>query len=143
MKNLLAILSALMLAVTAVSCSHGRSDLAADTLYRVECFYQMYPDSALRILDTLDVDALSAKERVHYCLLKAGVKDMMLQNDAETDSLLQEAFDYLIGGRDKYYEAMAYMALARQYGLNGEGIQTILDCRLKALQSIGQCRHVD
>lgn len=134
----------LALVAVATSCSrNGAHPVEEDTLYRMECFYQIYPDSALRILDTLDVDALTAKERAHYCLLKSGVRDMMLQNDAETDSLLQEAVDYFIGGRDKYYEALAYMALARQYGLNGEGIQTILDCRLKALQSIGQCRHVD
>lgn len=134
----------LALVALATSCSrNGAPPVEEDTLYRMECFYQMYPDSALRILDTLDVDALSAKERAHYCLLKAGVRDMTWQNDAETDSLLQETADYFIGGRDKYYEALAYMALARQYGLNGEGIQTILDCRLKALQSIGQCRHVD
>ncbi|MCQ2310086.1 MAG: hypothetical protein MJZ78_08950, partial [Bacteroidales bacterium] len=52
----------LALVAVATSCSRNGAPAAADTLYRVECFYQMYPDRALRILDTLDVDALSAKE---------------------------------------------------------------------------------
>lgn len=42
-----------------------------DMLYRVECLYQMKPDSALLVLDNLNLTALSEKERAHYCLLRA------------------------------------------------------------------------
>ena len=44
-------------------------------LYRVECFYQQNPDSALQILDTLNVSVLSEKERVHYNLLWVKVNE--------------------------------------------------------------------
>lgn len=48
-----------------------------DLLYRVESFYQQYPDSAKLILDTLTINVLPEKERAHYCLLKAKVRDML------------------------------------------------------------------
>ena len=44
-------------------------------LYHVECFYQQNPDSAMQILDTLNVDVLSEKERVHYNLLWVKVNE--------------------------------------------------------------------
>ena len=36
-----------------------------DMLYRVECFYQNNLDSAMQILDTLNLSVLSDKERAH------------------------------------------------------------------------------
>ena len=135
----------LTLVVMASAC--GRQDTPPpaeeDMLYRVECFYQQNPDSALQILDTLNVSVLSEKEQAHYCLLKANLKVLARQNDTEMDSLFQVAANYFVGGKDKYYEAKTYFNLAWQYGLKGEGKQAILDYRLKALQSIEQCGHVD
>ena len=117
--------------------------LEEDMLYRVECFFQSQPDSAMQILDTLNLSVLSEKERAHYCLLRARVNDFFRKRDSETDSLLHVAEDYFAGSKDKYFEAMTYFTLARQYGFKSESKQTVLDYRLKALQSIEQCRHVD
>ena len=98
-----------------------------DMLYRVECFYQYHLDSANQILDTLNLSVLSEKERAHYCLLRAKVNDG-LHKYADFDSLMQVAEKQFIGGKDRYFEAMT---------------QHVLDYRLKALQSIEQCQHVD
>ena len=114
-----------------------------DMLYRVECFFQSNPDSAMQILDTLNLSVLSEKERAHYCLLRAKVNDFFMKRGPETDSLLQVAENYFAGSKDEYFEAMTYFTLARQYGFKSDSKQTVLDYRLKALQSIGQCRHVD
>ncbi len=127
------------------SCTRTNAPLPEeDMLYRVECFYQQHPDSALRILNTLNVSVLSEKEQAHYCLLEANLKDLTRQNDEEEkDSLFQVAANYFIGGKDKYYEAMTYFLLSGQHNLNGEGKRGVLDYRVKARQSSGQCNHVD
>lgn len=114
-----------------------------DILYQVENFFSQKLDSALQILDTLNIEVLSEKERAHYCLLKVRTRDALFLNDAETDSLSQVAKDYFIGGKDKYFEAMTYEALAHMGLKNGQGSQYRLDWRQKALQSIEQCHSVD
>ena len=113
-----------------------------DMLYRVECFYQYHLDSARQILDTLNLSVLSEKERAHYCLLRAKVNDG-LRKYADFDSLMQVAEKQFIGGKDKYFEAMTYWILARLAQIDDMGTQHVLDYRLKALQSIEQCKHVD
>ncbi len=113
-----------------------------DMLYRVECFYQTNLDSARRILDTLNVSLLSEKERAHYCLLRAKVNDGFSKYD-DFDSLMQVAEKQFVGGKDKYFESMTYWVLARVAQVENLGEQHVLDYRLKALQSIKQCHHVD
>ena len=112
-------------------------------LYRVEYIYPTRPDSALQILDTLYVDVLSEKERAHYCLLRMWTKEVLNQYDSEVDSLLQVAGDYFVGSKDKYFETMTFLSMARQNQTKGGPRQTILDYRQKAMQSIEQCQHVD
>ena len=114
-----------------------------DLLYQVEGFFPKNPDSALKILDTLNVGMLSKKERAHYCLLKVMVRDLLFKSDNETDSLLQVAENYFIGGEDKYFESMTCEELARLCLLEGKGMQYRLDWQQKALQSIEKCLHVD
>lgn len=113
-----------------------------DMLYQVECFYQYDLNGARQALDTLNLSALSAKERAHYCLLRAKVNDGLRQYD-DFDSLLQVAEKQFVGGKDKYFEAMTYWVLARMAQVRMMGNQHVLDYRLKALQSIEQCKHVD
>ena len=113
-----------------------------DMLYQVECFYQYDLNGARQALDTLNLSVLSAKERAHYCLLRAKVNDGLRQYD-DFDSLLQVAEKQFIGGKDKYFEAMTYWVLARMAQVKIMGNQHVLDYRLKALQSIEQCKHVD
>ena len=113
-----------------------------DMLYRVECFYQTNLDSARQILDTLNVSALSEKERAHYCLLRAKVNDGLRKYN-DFDSLMQVAEKQFVGGKDKYFESMTYWILSRVAQVENLGEQHVLDYRLKALQSIEQCHHVD
>lgn len=113
-----------------------------DMLYHVECFYQTHLDSARQILDTLNLSALSEKERAHYCLLRAKINDGF-HKYGNFDSLMQVAEKQFIGGKDKYFEAMTYWILSRMAQVKNLGNQHVLDYRLKALQSIEQCQHVD
>ena len=113
-----------------------------DMLYRVECFYQNNLDSAMQILDTLNLSVLSDKERAHYCLLRAKVNDGF-HRYSDFDSLMQIAEKQFIGCNDKYFEAMTYWILARLAQIDDMGTQHVLNYRLKALQSIEQCQHVD
>lgn len=114
-----------------------------DILYQVEDFLAPKPDSALQILDTLNVDVLSEKERAHYCLLKVQVRDKFFLYDSITDSLLQVAENYFIGGSDKWFESKTCESLSRVAFKTGKGEQIKLDWLQKAVESIDQCGHVD
>lgn len=92
-----------------------------DILYQVEGFFTQKPDSVLQILDTLNLDMLSEKERAHYCLLRVCVYDALFKYDKETDSLLQVAENYFVGGKDKYFEARTCEALSRIAFKMGKG----------------------
>ncbi len=111
-------------------------------LYRVECFYQTNLDSARQILDTLNLSALSEKERAHYCLLRAKVNDGLRKYD-NFDSLMLVAEKQFVGGKDKYFESMTYWILSRMAQVKNVGEQHGLDYRVKALQSIEQGEQFD
>lgn len=136
-----------VLANLLVSCHSPQREATScpqeDVLYQLTFYGAIKPDSAMQILDTLNVDMLSKKERAHYCLLKVMVRDRLFKYDNETDSLLQVAENYFIGGEDKYFESMTCEELARLCLLEGKGMQYRLDWQQKALQSIEKCQHVD
>lgn len=142
MKKVLSIVFLLVLAF--VSCKKPIvPSLEEDVLYEVEGYFIQKPDSILHILDTLNLDMLSEKERAHYCLLKVCVYDALFKYDKETDSLLQVAENYFVGGKDKYFEARTCEALSRIAFKMGKGEQYKLDWLQKAVESIDQCKHVD
>lgn len=114
-----------------------------ETLYQLEYLYTLKPDSALQVLDTLNVRVLSNKEQAHYCLLKVKVRDAFFLYDAETDSLLAVAEDYFVDGKDKWFEAQTCEALSRVAFKEGKGEQIKLDWLLKAYQCMEQCKQVD
>ncbi len=126
---------------------HHVPTLEEDLLYRVECFYYTHPDSALRILDTLDVALLSEKEKAHFCLLKAQTILQMDFGNAEADSLLNVAAANFSRHDDKYFEALTYFNQSRQKGITmGRENQNEKECTelmLKALQCIEECQHLD
>ena len=135
---------ALLFLLTCLAC--GKKTMPPpeeDMLYRVECFFKSNPDSAMQILDTLDVAVLSEKEQAHYCLLRALLISNSKRYDAEFDSLLQVAKDQFIGSNDKYHEAWTYWLVANKTTNMQQPHQFALDAILKALKSIEKCRQVD
>lgn len=127
-----------------VACAkHEAPPPEEDMLYRVECFLQQKPDSAMQILDTLDVSVLSKKERAHYCLLQLEVLYNIRFYDTEIDSLLQVADNEFAGGDDKYFEAWSYYAKGYAYRSSPQHRWLCIDNFLKAKQSIDQCKQVD
>ena len=134
------LLSCFLLAACA---KHEAPPPEEDMLYRVECFYQQNPDSAMQILDTLDVSVLSKKERAHYCLLQLEVLYNIRFYDTEIDSLLQVADNEFAGGDDKYFEAWSYYAKGYAYRSSPQHRWLCIDNFLKAKQSIDQCKQVD
>ena len=129
------LLSCFLLAACA---KHEAAPPEEDMLYRMECFYQQKPDSAMQILDTLDVSVLSEKERAHYCILTARTMAMLYMDQAVIDSLIDEAEHYYSGSDEKYYEAMTYWQKGWKTSVSNR-----MDYRQKALQAIEQCKHVD
>lgn len=127
-----------------VACAkHEAPPPEEDMLYRVECFLQQNPDSAMQILDTLDVSVLSKKERAHYCLLQLEVLYNIRFYDTEIDSLLQVADNEFAGGDDKYFEAWSYYSKGYAYRSSPQHRWLCIDNFLKAKQSIDQCKQVD
>lgn len=127
-----------------VACAkHEAPPPEEDMLYRVECFLQQKPDSAMQILDTLDVSVLSKKERGHYCLLQLEVLYNIRFYDTEIDSLLQVADNEFAGGDDKYFEAWSYYSKGYAYRSSPQHRWLCIDNFLKAKQSIDQCKQVD
>lgn len=142
------ILSIVLLGLLALAACHSPQREAKpcpqeDILYQLTFYRSINPDSVKQILDTLNVDVLSEKERAHYCLQKVGICDAFFKYDDETDSLLQVAKDYFVGSNEKYFESETCEASSRIAFKRGNGEQDKLEWLLKALQSIEQCHHVD
>ena len=114
-----------------------------DLLYQIECFSPTNSDSAARILDTLNVSALSEKEKAHYYLLKIKVCRLLDHYDASVDSMLYIVEKQFVGSNEKYCEAKTYWLLAGKALADGSGKHVMLEEMLNALQSIEECRHVD
>ena len=114
------IISFILLALSLLlSCTHSVPP-QEDLLYEIELLYQPHPDSAMRILDTLNVSVLSEKERAHYCLLRARTNQISLKFNAETDSLLNEAEGYFANSKEYYFAAQTYWTQALEAGLTGK-----------------------
>ena len=144
MKQFFGILAFVILMVL-LSCSKPPTHFCAqeDLLYQVESFYKKYPDSAERILDTLNIDVLSKKERAHFCLLWVELRDLSFNYDDKTDSLLQEAKRYFVGSKEFFEEARTCEALSRVGFKRGENLAYKIEWLQKAVESIKQCQHID
>lgn len=125
------------------SCGTPEPSPNEDLLYQVECQFQIMPDNALKMLDSLDITQLSVQERAHYNLVRAQTLGLLRHNPKVIDSLLNEAEQYYSKSNDKYHEAMTYWQKSSSGGLLGYGAQYTMDYRQKALQTIEQCKNVD
>ena len=90
MKRLFVILTLLAVLFLVSTCSQPASS-HEDLLYQVECFQQIMPDSALKVLEDLDTMLLSKKEIAHRNLLMAQSLYFLSQPPKVIDSLLDEA----------------------------------------------------
>ena len=134
----------MLLLIAIVGCNNPHADSGyEDLLYQVECFCTTQPDSALHILDTINPDVLSKREKAHLCFLKVRIKDIKFDFGDETDSLLKIAQQYYIGNVDHYHEAQVCEAVARVGFKRGKTLDYKLDWNQKALQSIEKCQHID
>lgn len=134
----------ILLFLAFLGCNNPHADNGyEDVLYQLECFCTTHPDSAQRILGTINPDVLSQREMAHLCYLKVLVKDAKFDFGDETDSLLQIAQHYYLGSADRYHEAGVCEAIARVGFKRGRTLDYKLEWNLKALQSIEQCQHVD
>ena len=140
--NLLTLILALLSGLTACQ-KPNIPPPQEELLYNIECFHHKHPDSALQILDTLNVAMLSEKEKAQYCLLKAQAISMIDFDNAETDSLLEMATNYFSKHDEKYFEALAYYAQSRISGINQGSERQTIEPLLKALQCAEECRHLD
>lgn len=139
----LSFLFALLSGFSSCRQSNVSPPLQEDLLYQIECFSPTNSDSAARILYTLNVAALSEKEKAHYFLLKIKVCRLLDHYDATVDSMLHIIEKQFIGSDDKYYEAKVYWMLAGKALADGSGKHVMLEEMLNALQSVEECRHVD
>lgn len=137
------IILGLLLAIAACAKQSAIPPFQEDVLYQMEDYYLLKPDSALKILDTLNTEVLSEKEQAHFCLLKVKIRDRFFLYDSITDSLMRVAENYFIGSKDKWFETQTCEALSRIAFKEGKGEQIKLDWLLKAYQSIEQCNQVD
>jgi DNA-binding CsgD family transcriptional regulator len=146
MKRIFKILGLIFALLSGLSCCRQPAVTPPpqeDLLYQVECFSLTYPDSAARILDTLDMTVLSEKEKAHCCLLKIKTLRLLDHYDASVDSMMQIIEKQFVGSDDKYYEAKTYWLLAGKALADGSGKHVMLEEMLNALQSVEQCHHVD
>ena len=145
MKHSISLLALTLALFCTVGCQQRKTlpSPQEEVLYEVECFYARRPDSALQILDTLDIEALSQKERAHFCLLKAQSISLIDFTDPEADSLLQVAEDYFSSHDEKYFEALTYYARSRIAGLDGSDEKTVTEFALRTLHCIEACQNVD
>lgn len=143
MKGIHIIILGFLLAIAACAKQSAIPPFQEDVLYQMEEYYLLKPDSALKILDTLNTEVLSEKEQAHFCLLKVKIRDRFFLYDSITDSLMRVAENYFIGSKDKWFETQTCEALSRIAFKEGKGEQIKLDWLLKAYQSIEQCNQVD
>ena len=149
MKRIINLLAFVLVLLSGISACQKRNvpPPQEELLYDVECFYQQRPDSALQILDTLNVAMLSEKEKAHYGLLKAQTILQLDFGNPEADSLLQLSADYFSRHDEPYFEALTCFNQSRLLGVTlGRETQNEKECTelmLKALHCIDACQHLD
>lgn len=92
-----------------VGCYNHNSAL----LERAESIVTSYPDSALNIMDLIDVETLKKSDRAKYALLYTIAQDKSYI-DVNSDSLIKIAVDYYDGNvSDLYYQMLSFYYMAR------------------------------
>ena len=105
----------------------GCSSDISHRLYDVESFISERPDSALKIVESMDRSLLKTKkDRAHHALLYAMALDKNYI-DVTDDSIARVAVDYYSKKGPEKYEARALYYLGLSYYYKGEYDKAILE----------------
>lgn len=114
-----------------VSCT--RTDVNKKLLKQVESCVEVYPDSAMRLINLIEnPEHLHGKERADYALLMAQTLDKNYLDSLQSDSLIKIAVDYYKGGDDKVKAGKAYYYYGKMLVAKGK-VSEAMEAYLEAL----------
>lgn len=114
-----------------VSCMQTHTNV--DLLERAERYIEVYPDSAMKLLNLIQYpERLHAKESADYALLWTQVLDKNNLDSLQSDSLIRVAIDYYKGKNDPVKAGKAYYYYCKTMLVKGKESET-MEAYLKAL----------
>lgn len=124
-RYIIAILVALCVAACTQHSEHW------ETMSQVESYINERPDSALIVMQNIDVDELSSKqERAKHALLLSMALDKNYIDETD-DSLITSALEYYNDSDDVKYKFLAYYYYGRILGNGGDYSQmVVLNCQI-------------
>ncbi|MDE6717695.1 MAG: hypothetical protein K2J70_05830 [Muribaculaceae bacterium] len=106
-----------------------------ETLHHAECIVENYPDSARLIIDTINTEKLSSKERAHYTLLDVQTRHKLFMPLPESDSLITVSERYFSshGPDSLHVKALFYRAvIATEAGKTEDAARDAIEAWEKA-----------
>lgn len=114
-----------------VSCKQTNSDV--ELLEQVERYVEVYPDSAMQLLNLLQYpEKLHGKERADYALLLTQILDKNYLDSLQSDSLIKIAVDYYKGSGDNVKAGKSYYYLGKTLVVKGK-LSEAMEAFLEAL----------
>ena len=114
-----------------VSCMQTHTNV--DLLERAERYVEVYPDSAMQLLNLIQYpERLHDKESADYALLWTQVLDKNNLDSLQSDSLIRIAIDYYKGKNDPVKAGKAYYYYGKTMLVKGKESET-MEAYLKAL----------
>lgn len=113
------------------SCTQINMD--ANLLKQAENCVELYPDSALQLLDLLEhPEKLHGKDGADYALLLTQALDKNYLDSLQSDSLIKIAVEYYRGSDDKVKTGKAYYYYGKTMAVKGK-VSDAMEAYLKAL----------
>lgn len=120
----------LFICISLISCVDKE---ASDVFNKVSGYMEVYPDSALLLLNQIPhPENLHGKQRADYALLLTQARDKNYLDSLQSDSLIKFAVDYYEGSEDRVKAGMAFLYYGKVMALqeNGEkAMQAFLDAQ--------------
>lgn len=114
-----------------VSCT--RTDVNKKLLKQVESCVEVYPDSAMQLINLIEhPEHLHGKERADYALLMAQTLDKNYLDSLQSDSLIKIAVEYYKSGDDKVKAGKAYYYYGKMLVAKGK-LSEAMEAYLEAL----------
>lgn len=121
----------LLLICGLLSACTGKEE--ADIFSKVEGYMELYPDSALWLLNQIShPEKLRGKQRADYALLLTQARDKNYLDSLQSDSLIRFAVDYYKNGGDKVKMGKALLYYGKMLDLQGKeamAMQVYLDAQ--------------